>query len=230
MRLLLVEDNENLCQELSKKLSSAGFAVDCASNGVDGAFMGECEPYDLILLDWGLPDMSGIEVLKNWRKKQVQTPVLILTARGAWYEKVDGFRAGADDYLTKPFHFEELLVRIQALVRRAAGISRPRIGYGGLELDEQNQNAVMHRGAGQPDTIELTGIEFRILRYILLNPKKVSSAHQIFEHVYDFNDEKDSNVIEVYISRLRKKLGKDVICNRRGQGYYLNTDVLCESN
>jgi len=226
MRLLLIEDDAVLNQELSNQLRKHGFAVDSVQRGVDGAFMGEVEPYDVIILDLGLPDLSGLEILAKWRGKNVVTPVLILTARGAWHEKVEGFRAGADDYLTKPFHVEELLVRLQALIRRAAGLSNTNITIGGLFLDESSQSAHWTPTKGEKELIELTGIEFRLLRYLMLHPKRVFSATHLVEHIYDFNDEKESNVIEVYISRLRKKFGKEAICTRRGQGYYLNPDVL----
>jgi len=226
MRLLLIEDDPALCDEVSEKLRQAGFAVDAVHGGIDGAFMGETEPYDIIILDLGLPDLPGLDVLMQWRANNIATPVLILTARGAWHEKVEGFRAGADDYLTKPFHFEELLVRLQALIRRASGLASATIVIGRLKLDEQSQSAAWQYGTGQAAEMELTGVEFKLLRYLMLHPKRVFSATHLVEHIYDYNDEKESNVIEVYVSRLRKKLGKDVICTRRGQGYFLNPDAL----
>jgi len=230
MRLLLIEDDPALCDEVSEKLRQAGFAVDAVHGGIDGAFMGETEPYDIIILDLGLPDLPGLDVLVQWRANHVATPVLILTARGAWHEKVEGFRAGADDYLTKPFHFEELLVRLQALIRRASGLASATIVIGRLKLDEQSQSAAWQPGVGNTEAdeeaIELTGVEFKLLRYLMLHPKRVFSATHLVEHIYDYNDEKESNVIEVYVSRLRKKLGKGVISNRRGQGYLLNPDAL----
>jgi len=226
MRLLLIEDDTALNQELSQQLRKHGFAVDSTQKGIDGAFMGETEPYDVIILDLGLPDLSGLDILSQWRKKQVVTPVLILTARGAWHEKVDGFKAGADDYLTKPFHIEELLVRLQALIRRAAGVTNTNISSGGLTLDEPTQSLHLQPETGEEQHIELTSIEFRLLRYLMLHPRKIFSTSHLLEHVYDFYDEKESNVIEVYISRLRKIIGKEAICTRRGQGYYLNPDAL----
>jgi DNA-binding response OmpR family regulator len=228
MRLLLVEDDSALRRELKAELKRRGFAVDSSEQGLDGAFMGESEPYDIIVLDLGLPDMSGLDVLARWRANGMATPVLILTARGAWHEKVEGFRAGADDYLSKPFHIEELVVRLQALVHRAAGQAGSELRIGCLRLDEERQTAQWHEGDGWRD-IELTGVEFRLLRYMMLNSGKVLSATHLVEHVYDFNEEKESNVIEVYISRLRKKLRRDVIRTRRGQGYYLDSDALGES-
>ncbi|MDQ6996842.1 MAG: response regulator transcription factor [Mariprofundus sp.] len=228
MRLLLVEDELSLCQELAAELALRGFAVDSSHQGVDGAFMGESEPYDVIILDLGLPDLPGLEILSRWRKQGITTPVLILTARGAWHEKVEGFRAGADDYLTKPFHIEELTVRLQALLRRASGQVGKELRIGCLRLDEDRQMAQWQERDRWHD-IELTGVEFRLLRYFMFHPGKVMSSSQLVEHVYDFNDEKESNVIEVYVSRLRKKLNRDVIRTRRGQGYFLDSDSLTES-
>ncbi|MBN4082440.1 MAG: DNA-binding response regulator [Proteobacteria bacterium] len=229
MRLLLIEDDTALNQELSQQLRDHGFAVDSTFKGIDGAFMGETEPYDVIILDLGLPDLSGLNILAQWRKQHITIPVLILTARGAWHEKVDGFKAGADDYLTKPFHIEELLVRLQALIRRAAGITNTNMAIGGLTLDEPTQSAHWQPATGKKQHLELTGIEFRLLRYLMLHPRKIFPASHLLEHVYDFNDEKESNVIEVYISRLRKIIGKEAIGTRRGQGYYLNPDALQNS-
>ncbi len=229
MRLLLIEDDTALNQELSQQLRKHGFAVDSEKSGVDGAFMGETEPYDVIILDLGLPDLSGLDILSQWRNKHIATPVLILTARSAWHEKVDGFKAGADDYLTKPFHIEELIVRLQALIRRSAGINNINITIGGLSLDESTQSAHWQPTTGEKHDIQLTGIEFRLLRYFMLHPRKILSATHLLEHVYDFDDEKESNVIQVYINRLRNRIGKEAICTRRGQGYYLNPDALQNS-
>lgn len=225
MRLLLIEDDPDLNRELSTGLARRGFAVDSCREGEDGAFMGETEPYDIIVLDLGLPDLPGLDILERWRGKGIATPVLILTARGAWHEKVEGFRKGADDYLTKPFHIEELSVRLQTLVRRSSGAPAASLEIGRLKLDEGSQSAQWF-DAGEWRAIELTGIEFRLLRYLMLHPKKVCSNSHLLEHVYDFDDEKESNVIEVYISRLRRKIDKNVVCTRRGQGYYLDPDRL----
>jgi len=225
MRLLLIEDDPDLNRELTGELVKRGFAVDSCHEGEDGAFMGETEPYDIIVLDLGLPDLPGLDILERWRGKGITTPVLILTARGAWHEKVDGFRKGADDYLTKPFHIEELAVRLQTLVKRSAGVVAASLEIGRLKLDEGSQSA-QWLDAGEWREVELTGIEFRLLRYLMLHPKKVCSNSHLLEHVYDFDDEKESNVIEVYISRLRRKIDKQVVCTRRGQGYYLDPDLL----
>jgi len=215
MRLLLVEDDTVLAESLRKDLHRAGFAVDHASNGVDGEFMGNEEPYDAIVLDLGLPDRPGLQVLKNWRGGQNKVPVLILTARDAWHEKVEGFQLGADDYLTKPFHVEELVARLNAIIRRRSGEATPTHNVSGFVLDEDHQTVTTPQG----DRFELTGTEFRLLRYFMLHPGKILSKSRLTDHVYDFDSEKDSNVIEVYVKRLRQKLGQEVIQTRRGQGY-----------
>ena len=221
MRLLLVEDDALLSGRLRGELQRAGFAVDVADNGVDAGFLGESEPYDMVVLDIGLPGRSGLDVLHDWRAAGNPMPVLILTARDAWHEKVDGFKAGADDYLSKPFHTAELIARLQALLRR--GIARPPgpLQAAGLELDE---NAQTVRMTASDATVELTGTEFRLLRYLMLHPGRVLSKSRLVEHVYDFDAERDSNVLEVYINRLRRKLGRDLIATRRGQGYVFGTD------
>lgn len=223
MRLLLVEDDPLLSAEVGAQLGSQGYAVDRVFDGQEALFMGETEPYDVIVLDLGLPLMPGLEVLTAWRNKGITTPVLILTARNAWHEKVDGFRAGADDYLAKPFHIEELVVRLEALIRRANGVNTSCICCGGLSLDEGSQSVKQRQGEGDI-IIELTGVEFRLLRYLMLHPGHVFNESQLLEHVYDYDSEKESNVIEVYISKLRKKLGKKCILTRRGQGYCFNAD------
>jgi len=215
VRALVVEDDAVLGERLKKDLGHAGFAVDLADNGVDAEFMGKEEPYDIVVLDLGLPKRSGLDVLQNWRKEANRVPVIILTARDAWHEKVEGFKAGADDYLAKPFHVEELLARINALIRRGHGQTSGALQVAGLTLDEDRQSVLTSSG----DEIELTGIEFRLLRYFMLNPGQILSKSRLTEHVYDFDSDKDSNVMEVYINRLRQKLGKDLIATRRGQGY-----------
>ncbi len=221
MRLLLVEDDTLLSGRLRAELQRAGFAVDLADNGVDAGFMGESEPYDVVVLDVGLPGCSGLDVLRGWRAAGHPVPVLILTARDAWHEKVDGFKAGADDYLGKPFHSAELIARLHALLRR--GIARPPgpLQVAGLTLDEEAQTA---RVIATNTTVALTGTEFRLLRYLMLHPGRVLSKTRLVEHVYDFETERDSNVLEVYINRLRRKLGRDLIATRRGQGYVFGTE------
>jgi len=215
MRLKPVLSDADLGARLKTGVERQGFAVDCRDNGVDGQFMGEQEPYDAIVLDLGLPRRPGLEVLRNWRGGGLATPVLILTARDAWHEKVEGFQAGADDYLGKPFHVEELVARLNALIRRASGVARSDLQSNGLELDDSRQSV---RTADGRD-IELTGTEFRLLRYFMLHPGRILSKSQLAEHVYDYDSDKDSNVIEVYVRRLRLKLGDELIETKRGQGY-----------
>ena len=192
-----------------------GFAVDIAVNGIDGEHLGIEEAYDAIILDLGLPERPGLEVLRNLRAASIETPVIILTARDAWHEKVDGFKAGADDYVAKPFHVEELLARLQAVVRRSVTRSTGSPAACGLTLDEERQSCSREGGT----EIELTGTEFRLLRYFMLHQGKVLSKSRLTEHIYEFDAERDSNVIEVYVTRLRGKLGKELIKTRRGQGY-----------
>jgi two-component system, OmpR family, response regulator len=215
VRVLVVEDDATLCDRLKHDLTKAGFAIDVANNGVDGEFLGSEEPYDAIVLDLGLPQRPGLDVLRNWRAAGKKMPVIVLTARDAWYERVDGFKAGADDYLGKPFHAEELVARISALIRRANQESGGTVRRGGFMLDEARQQVTNDEG----QAIELTGTEFRLLRYFMLHAGQILSKSKLSEHVYDLDSDKDSNVIEVYVKRLRQKLGKDLIETRRGQGY-----------
>ncbi len=215
MRILIAEDDSDLSRQLAHDLTRAGYAVDTADNGVDAEFMGREEPYDLIVLDLGLPQRSGLEVLHNWRKGGSKVPVIILTARDAWHEKVEGFKVGADDYMAKPFHIEELMARIQAVIRRHNDQVGGALLVAGLTLDEERQTITSATG----ETFELTGTEFRLLRYFMLHPGKLLSKAVLTEHVYEYDADKDSNVIEVYVNRLRQKLGKALIETRRGQGY-----------
>jgi len=214
LRLLLAEDDSDLGGRLKRFLDRQGFAVDHFENGVDAEFYGRETPYDVIVLDLGLPQRSGLEVLSNWRASGVKTPVLILTARDTWQEKVQGLQKGADDYLVKPFHEEELLARLQALIRRNAGAVGQTLEVNGWVLDEQTQAVI--RG---DQRWQLTGTEFRLLRYFMLHPGHILSKSRLTEHVYEQDADKDSNVIEVYINRLRQKLGNEVITTKRGQGY-----------
>jgi len=215
MRLLLVEDDVELRQGLQLQLKKEGFAVDVADNGIDAEFMGNEEPYDAVILDLGLPQRSGMDVLKNWREQNNKVPVIVLTARDAWHERVDGFKAGADDYLGKPFHVEELLVRILALVRRNNDMTGDSLKSSGLVLDEERQQVCIN----DSEPIELSGTEFRLLRYFMLHPDKILTKTRLIEHVYDQDFDKDSNLIEVYVRHLRKKIGKERIVTKRGQGY-----------
>ena len=215
MRLLLVEDDDTLVSSLKPALISAGYAVDVADNGVDGEYLGDEGIYDIAVLDLGLPKRNGLQVLTNWRTAGNTLPVIVLTARDAWNERVDGFKAGADDYLGKPFHVEELLARLTALLHRSKDQPGGTLNSGGLTLDEERQTVTTEDN----QTHTLTGTEFKLLRYLLLNPGKVLSKSTLTEHIYDFDSDKDSNVIEVYIKRLRQLLGKQRIETRRGQGY-----------
>ncbi|HEX8592141.1 MAG TPA: response regulator transcription factor [Pseudomonas sp.] len=215
MRLLIVEDHVPLADELLAGLSKQGYAVDWLADGRDAVHQGLSEPYDLIVLDLGLPGLPGLKVLEQWRTSGLVTPVLILTARGSWSERIEGLKAGADDYLTKPFHPEELQLRIQALLRRSHGLAnQPLLESAGLHLDEGRQSV---SSAGLE--IELTSAEFRLLRYFMLHPEQILSKSHLAEHLYDGESERDSNVIEVHVNHLRRKLGKAVIETRRGQGY-----------
>lgn len=220
MRLLLAEDDNDLVLTLKKDLQAAGYAVDLAENGIDAEHLGNENIYDIAVLDIGLPERNGIDVLKNWRDTSNHLPVIVLTARNAWHERVDGFNAGADDYLGKPFHVEELLARITALLHRSRQQPGGKLTAAGLSLNEQEQSVTTEDG----QTHTLTGTEFRLLRYFLLNRGRVLSKSLLTEHVYDFDSDKDSNVIEVYVRRLRLLLGKSCIETRRGQGYVFRND------
>ena len=219
MRLLLVEDDQLLRTTLKADLERAGYAVDCAADGEQGEFLGSTEHYDIAVLDLGLPRLSGLKVLRKWRASGVLLPVIVLTARDQWHERVEGLKAGADDYLGKPFHVEELLARMQALLRR--GVARAvRLACDGVELDEEHQTAIVDGTR----TESLTGLEFRLLRSFMRHPGKVLSKTYLGEHVYGLDADPDSNVIEVYINRLRHKLRKELITTRRGQGYVFGSE------
>ena len=217
MRCLIVEDDPTLSSQLSSALNDAGFVTDCATDGEDGEFLGTTETYDVAILDLGLPGMPGIEVLESWRAAGVSMPVLILTARGEWADKVAGFRAGADDYAVKPFRLDEVVIRAQTLVRRAAGHAQSVIRAGSLTLD--SQLGVVTRD-GVP--LKLTAFELRILAYLIHHKRRVISRSELAEHLYDANADRDFKSIEVVIGRLRKKVGDGVIETRRGEGYLLN--------
>ncbi|MGR9086260.1 MAG: response regulator [Gammaproteobacteria bacterium] len=222
MRLLLIEDDRNLARLLKRNLEKAGYAVDVSHDGVEGEYLGNEGVYELAILDLGLPLRSGIAVLQNWRAQQNDLPVLILTARDAWYEKVDGFKAGADDYLAKPFHIEELLARISALLHRFHRLPGGQLlQVGGLALDEDHQQVIKENG----ERIELTGAEFKLLRYFLLHRGQVISKSTLNEQLYNFDSDKDSNVVEVYVNHLRRKLGKERFETRRGQGYIFKEEL-----
>ena len=214
MRLLVVEDDRNLNRQIVTALEHAGYAVDKAYDGEEGQFLGETEPYDSIILDLGLPKVDGVSVLTAWRKAGIKTPVLILTARDRWSDKVQGFDAGADDYVTKPFHMEELLAHVRALLRRAAGHATSEIACGPVRLDTRAGRVIVD---GNP--VKLTSHEYRLLAYLMHHAGRIVSRGELTEHLYDQDFDRDSNTIEVFIGRLRKKLGLDLIQTVRGLGY-----------
>ena len=216
MRILLVEDEPTLRAQLREALEAAAYAVDEANNGRDAHFLGDTETFDAVVLDLGLPVLDGLTVLKRWRDAGRTMPVLILTARDNWSEKVAGIDAGADDYLTKPFHWEELLARLRALIRRAAGQASPVLRCGDLQLDTRSGRVTL---GGQP--ITLTSHEFKVLDYLMHRPGAVVSRAELTEHIYAQDFDRDSNTIEVFVGRLRKKLPPGLIETVRGLGYRL---------
>lgn len=216
MRILVVEDDHNVARQVEATLRKAGYVVDVAYDGEEGHFLGDTEPYDAVVLDLGLPFIDGLTVLRRWREDGRKMPVLILTARDTWRETVTGLRAGADDYLAKPFELEEMVARIEALLRRAAGHASPVLACGPLELDPGTNRVTL---AG--DLVELTALEFRTLSYLMHHQGKVVSKTELTEHIYSQDFDRDSNVIEVLINRLRKKLDPGLIRTHRGQGYQL---------
>lgn len=216
MRALVVEDDPDLNRQLVTALTDAGYAVDRAFDGEEGHFLGDTEPYDVVVLDIGLPKMDGIRVLEAWRSADRTMPVLILTARDRWSDKVQGFDAGADDYVAKPFHMQEVLARLRALVRRAAGHSTSEIRCGPVTLDTGTGRVMVD---GNP--VKLTAHEYRLLAYLIHHQGRVVSRTEIIEHLYDQDFDRDSNTIEVFIGRIRKKLGTDVLQTVRGLGYLM---------
>ncbi|MBL4833331.1 MAG: response regulator transcription factor [Pseudomonas sp.] len=218
MRVLLVEDSVALADTLCATLKDAGYAVDWRADGRDALVLGAQEPYDLCVLDLGLPGLDGLEVLRQWRAAGVALPVLVLTARSNWSERVEGLRAGADDYLTKPFHPEELVLRLQGLLRRSHGHEpSAQLRARGLELDETHQHVDLVGSGVAP--VKLSATEFKLLRYFMLHAGQLLSKTRLAEHLYEYENERDSNVIEVQINHLRGKLGRQIIVTRRGQGY-----------
>ncbi len=216
MRILIVEDDVDLGRQLKSAFKDAGYAVDVAKDGEEGHFLGDTEPYDAVILDLGLPLIDGVSVLQKWRADGKKFPVLILTARDQWSEKVAGFDAGADDYLTKPFHVEELMARLRALLRRAAGHTTDTIELGDLMVDNRAARAFVDGMA-----IKLTSHEFRLLSYMAAHKGRVISRTELVEHIYDQDFDRDSNTIEVFVGRLRKKIGTQRIETVRGLGYRL---------
>ena len=214
MRLLVVEDDKDLNRQIVNALENAGYAVDKAFDGEEGLYLGETEPYDAVILDLGLPKVDGVAVLQGWRRAGKTMPVLILTARDRWSDKVAGFDAGADDYVVKPFHIEELLARVRALLRRAAGHATSELICGPVRLDTRASRVVVD---GNP--VKLTSHEYRLLAYLMHHQGRVVSRTELVEHLYDQDFDRDSNTIEVFVGRLRKKLGVEIIETVRGLGY-----------
>ncbi|PHQ27340.1 DNA-binding response regulator [Marinobacter guineae] len=221
MRLLLVEDDRLLADGLSSQLEKAGFSVDATYTAKEALILAEQEDYRAVVLDLGLPDGNGLDVLRKWRMNRIGFPVLILTARGDWQDKVNGLKAGADDYLAKPFQTEELIARLNAIVRRSEGRVHSVVKAGRFELDENRQSLKLDDGTEHT----LTGTEFRLLRCLMSRPGHVFSKEQLMEQLYNLNDNPSENVIEAYIRRLRKLVGSDTISTRRGQGYLFNDAV-----
>ena len=219
MRALVVEDEPQLAAQLAEALGEAGYAVDVAHDGEEGHFLGDTEPYDVVVLDLGLPKLDGISVLRRWRDDGRDMPVLILTARERWSEKVAGFDSGADDYVTKPFQMEEILARLRALMRRAAGHASAELSCGPVSL-EPGAARVAVNGA----TVKLTAHEFKLLSYLIHHQGKIVSRTELTEHIYAQDFDRDSNTIEVFVGRLRRKLGVDVIRTKRGLGYVMTAD------
>ncbi|WP_340122654.1 response regulator transcription factor [Methylobacter svalbardensis] len=221
MRILVVEDEIKLCEQIQQFFADKGFAVDTANTGRDGYYMGKEYPIDAAVVDIGLPDFSGIELIQRLRKDNVTIPILILTARSRWQEKVEGLEAGADDYLVKPFHYEELLARINALIRRSAGVAHPVLSHDNIELDTVAQEVTV-----SGTKLELTAYEYKVLEYLMFRKGEVISKSVLTAHIYDEDFERDSNVLEVFIGRLRKKLDPDgtrkPIETLRGRGYIIH--------
>jgi two-component system, OmpR family, response regulator len=214
MRILVVEDDPDLNRQIVAALGDAGYVVDKAMDGEEGHYLGETEPYDAVVLDLGLPVLDGVSVLEKWRRAGKKMPVLILTARDRWSDKVAGFDAGADDYVVKPFQMEEVLARMRALLRRSAGHATSELTCGPMVLDTKTARVTVNGTA-----IKLTSLEFRLLSYLMHHGGKVVSRTELVEHLYDQDFDRDSNTIEVFIGRLRKKLGVDVLHTIRGMGY-----------
>ena len=216
MRVLIVEDEPNLGQQLKSTLEGAGYAIDLATDGEEGHFLGSTENYDAVVLDLGLPEIEGLTVLDRWRKEGKVMPVLVLTARDSWSDKVAGLDAGADDYVAKPFQSEELIARLRALIRRASGNASSELNAGDVRLDTRSGKVTR---ADEP--VKLTAQEYKLLSYLLHHRGKVVSRTELIEHIYDQDFDRDSNTIEVFVTRIRKKLGQDVITTIRGLGYSL---------
>ncbi len=218
MRVLLVEDEPVIAEDVIAALKESGFIVDHAKDGEDAWFMGDTEPYDAVVLDLGLPQLDGLSVLKRWRAAGQTFPILILSARGSWMERVDGIEAGADDYLPKPFEMAELIARLRALIRRSAGVAQPVVTVGDLIVDTRRMSILF---GGQP--VRVTPLEFRLIDYLVHNVNRAVSAGELSEHLHGLAGAADTNAIEAIVSRLRRKLGPDVISTRRGFGYVIES-------
>ncbi len=220
MRVLLIEDDQRLLDTLATHLREAGYAVDVSTDGIEGLYLGEEFPIDLAIIDLGLPEMPGLEVIRELRSRGRDFPILVLTARSEWQDKVAGLEAGADDYLTKPFHIEELMARVNALMRRSGGHARPRIQMGPVTVDLSSQRVYLNG-----EEIELTTFEYKVLNYLVMHPGEVVTKTALSEHIYEEDADRDSNVIEVFIGRLRRKIDPDGTLNPietlRGRGYRL---------
>ena len=219
MRVLVVEDEAALAGSIKSSLERSGFRVDVAGNGEDAWVLGDTEDFTAVVLDLGLPRMDGLSVLNRWRRAGRRMPVVILTARGTWMERVEGIDAGADDYLPKPFQMEELLARLHAVLRRSAGQAMNAVTIGNLVIDQRRKSVTV---SGIP--VELTPLEFSLLCCFVLQPGEIISASELLDQVYGHGSEKDANVLEALLGRLRRKIGSDVILTRRGQGYFLRVD------
>ncbi len=217
MRLLVVEDDRDLSRQLVAALTEAGYASDAAFDGEEGGHLGETEPYDAIILDLGLPKIDGISVLERWRRNGLKTPVLILTARDRWSEKVAGINAGADDYVAKPFQMEEVIARVRALLRRSAGFAKAELECGPLQLDTRTARVTFNG-----TLVKVTGLEFRLLSYLMHHQARVVSRSELVDHLYQQDFDRDSNTIEVFIGRLRRKIPADLIHTVRGLGYCIS--------
>jgi DNA-binding response OmpR family regulator len=219
MRVLVVEDEPHIAADLRDGLTQTGYVVDVCRDGEKAWFLGETEDYDAMIVDLGLPGMDGLQVIRRLRTAGITTPILVLTARGAWMERVEGIDAGADDYIPKPFHMEEVLARLGAILRRSGGHSTPVIEVGRLRIDTRRMLAIVNGSQ-----LALSSLEYRLLRYLAHNKGRVVSQPELGEHVYGSDREPDSNALEVLVARLRRKIGNDIIGTRRGHGYYLVTE------
>ncbi len=225
MRVLLIEDDKRLLEALTSNLRAAGYAVDASSDGIEGLYLGEEFPIDLAIIDLGLPEMPGLDVIRELRSRGRDFPILVLTARSEWQDKVAGLEAGADDYLTKPFHIEELMARVNALMRRSGGHARPRVQLGPVTVDLSSQRVWL-----KGEEIELTTFEYKVLNYLVMHPGEVVTKTDLSEHIYEEDADRDSNVIEVFIGRLRRKMDPDGTLNPietlRGRGYRLALEIV----